>query len=105
MSRRIVERPAPLRQEALFGGVGAVRDRGVILPLRLDVAAEAAQQVGPHGVEEVVVIEVELIYRGERLIWPVHLGYGYGAIERRYRARCECHELIIQLEDLPPVGL
>src|SRR5581483_8579658 len=101
----VTERLAPPLQEAPFSGVVRASDRSLIRALCLDVAAEAAQEVGPDRVEEVVVGQVESLYRGQRLGGSLDLGDGNRTIERRHGARRDRHELIIQLQDLSPIGL
>jgi len=54
----------------------------LVLPRRgFDVTAQATQQVGADGMEDVVGAEVQCVDEGERRPWPVDLGHRDGAVE------------------------
>jgi len=54
-------------------------------------------------VEQVVASEGEAVHEGERRIRSLDFGHGDGAIERHDRTRRAGQQLVVQLEDLPPV--
>lgn len=53
--------------------------------------------------EQVVAIEVEAVDDGERRRWSLDLGLRDRAVEGHDRARGKREELVVQLQDLPPV--
>ncbi len=55
-----------------------------------------------HGVEEVVVVQSQTLYRGQRVNRPAQFGKGDGAVQRGDRSRRDTQELVIQLQDLRP---
>jgi hypothetical protein len=93
-------------QEVALGRVLGACDRGLVRQCRLGVAAEASEQIGADGVEQVVAAEitaVEPFHEGERRIRSLDLGHRDRAVEGYDRARGEDEELVVQLQDLPPV--
>src|SRR5207244_3887355 len=62
------------------------------------------QKVGPRGVEEVVVCKIEVVKQRQRGAWPLQLAHGDGPIQRDDRSGRDRKELVVQSEDLAPVG-
>ncbi len=69
------------------------------------MAVEAAEEVGPGGVEEVVPAEVEGVHRRQRGGRTVHLGQRHRPVEGDDGRRRERLQLVVQLQDLLPVGV
>src|SRR5438309_8479808 len=69
----------------------------------LSVACAPAEQVGADRVIEVVALEVQRVHQAEGGVRTLHLGEGHRAIQLYHRARGHDHELVVELEDLPPV--
>src|SRR5215211_832396 len=82
----LTERPTTALQEVALGRVLGAGDRGLVRQRRLGVAAEASQEIGADGVEEVVAVEVEAVDERERRVGPVDLGHRDGAVQRDDRA-------------------
>ena len=76
-----------------------VRGRG------LRLAPHSPQQLRAHRVEQVVSLEIEPIYQSQRLISAIDFRDDHGPIERNHRARRQRHPLIVDREDLAPVGV
>src|ERR1700724_3282803 len=93
---------APL-QEVALGCVLGAGDRRLVRQPRFGVAAEAPEQVGADGVEQVVARQVEAIDHGERGVRSLDLGYRDRTVEPDDRARSKRQELVVQPYDLPPV--
>src|SRR5437588_2110903 len=71
----------------------------------LGIAAPPAEQVGTEGGIEVVTLAVQRVDQAKRGVRTLHLGEGYRAIQLYNRARSHDQELVVELEDLPPIGL
>ena len=71
---------------------------------RLVVAVEANEQLGAGGVEQVIGVEVEGVDDGERRRRTFDLGEGDRAVERDDGVRGDREELVVELENLAPVG-
>jgi hypothetical protein len=69
------------------------------------VAAEAAEQVGPDRVEQVVAVQLQAVHQGERGGRALDLGHRDGPVEGHHRARGHGQELVVEGDDLPPVGV
>src|SRR6266540_610143 len=74
-------------QEVALGGVLGAGDRRLVRHRRLAAPAQAAEQVGADGVEQVVALEVEAVDEGERRIRSLDLRDR--AVEGHDRARGE----------------
>jgi hypothetical protein len=72
--------------------------------LCLDGSAQAAQQVGADRVEQVVPAEIEAVHDGEGGGRALDLGHRDRAVERDHRARRDGQQLVVQRQDLIPVG-
>ncbi len=55
--------------------------------------------------EHVVATEIELLDQGECGLRPLDLRYRHRAVQRHNWARCDRQQLVIQRQDLPPVGV
>ena len=103
-SKRARSQRIPLAgEEGTLRAVGGPRERGIIGG-GVRGPAEPAEQVRPGRVEQVVPVQVQLIEQAERGARPVYLSHRDAAVERHYRRRRDHRELVIQREDLPPVG-
>src|SRR5207244_6659534 len=71
----------------------------------LTVSTEPTKQVGSHGVERVVIIQVQFVDQSKRSIGAVHLADGDGAVEGYDRRGGDREQLVVQGDDLRPVGL
>jgi hypothetical protein len=97
---------APLQEVALARVVGTgnrrlVRRRGFV------VAAHAPEQIGANRVEHVIAIElgaVEAIDERQCRMRSLDFGYHNRTVERDDGAWCDRQELIVQPQDLSPVG-
>jgi len=56
-------------------------------------------------VERVVVVEVQLVHQSERCSRALHLTDGDGAVEGHHRRGGDREQLVVQGDDLRPVGL
>ena len=54
---------------------------------------------------EVVPVEGQVLEQVERLLWAVDFRDSDGAVERHDRGRSEREEMVVEREDLLPVGL
>ena len=93
----------PALQKLALGRVFGAGDRGVVRQGGLGVAAQAPEQVGTDRVEQVIAIEIEAVDERERRMRSVDFGHGDRAVQRDDRARRDRHELVVELQDLPPV--
>jgi hypothetical protein len=66
---------------------------------------QAPQQVRADGVKQMDVAQVEVVDERERRIRALDLGDRDGAIARHDRARHEREQLVIERDDLVPVGI
>jgi hypothetical protein len=69
------------------------------------VPAEAAEQIGADRMKEVIAIEVQGVDQRQRRIWSCHFRQRDGAVQCHDRTRRERHQVVVQLKNLPPVGL
>jgi hypothetical protein len=53
----------------------------------------------------VVALQLQVFHEHQRSSGTVHLGHGDRPVERHDRSRRERAELVVQLEDLAPVGV
>ncbi len=94
-------------EEGLFGRVRGKRAGHVVGGRGFLVAAEAAQQVGACGVEQVVAVQgwrTQVVHRGQSRGGTANFGERDGAVERDYRSRRERVELVVERRDGAPVG-
>ena len=91
-------------QEVALGRVLGAGDRCLVRQRGLRIAAQASKKVRADGVEQVVCAEVEAVDEGERCIRSLDLGHRHRAVEGHDRAQGERQQLVVQLQDLPPVG-
>src|SRR5438876_12378175 len=68
------ECPAPALQELALGRVLGAGDRCVVRQRRFGAPAQAPEQVGADGVEQVVTLQVEAVLVGQRRIRSITLG-------------------------------
>src|SRR5207302_424136 len=61
------------------------------------------QQIGADRVEQVVAGEVEIVDQRQRGCGAVDLGDRDRAVQRNDRTGGQCGELVVELQDLPPV--
>lgn len=54
--------------------------------------------------KDVVPAEINAVHDGERGGRILDFGHGDGTVERDHRARRDHHELVVQLQNLSPVG-
>jgi hypothetical protein len=87
-----------------LGRVAGPRDRGTVGSVRLGPAAQPPQQVGADRVEQVVPVQVQLVYEGQRGGWAVQFGHCHRPVERHHRARRDDQQLVVEAQDLVPVG-
>src|SRR5581483_634259 len=92
-------------QELALGGVLGSVQGGLILACRFRVAAEAAQQVGADGVEQVVAVQVQFVDQVERAARAVDLGDRDRAVQRDDWGGRVREQLVVEREDLGPVGV
>jgi hypothetical protein len=95
----------PALEQCPLGGVLDHGKRLVVSGSRLAEAAEAFEQVGPGGMEQVIPVEIDAVELVERRTGPMHLGEGDGPIERHDRRGGEHRELVVETHDLGPVGV
>ena len=94
-------------EEGLFDRVRGKRAGNVVGGRGFLVAAEAAQQVGACGVEQVVAVQgqrTQVVHRGQSRGGTANFGERDGAVERDYRSRREHVELVVERQDGAPVG-
>ena len=96
---RVVSSGTPL------GRVLRRRDRRVILRPRLGAAAQPSQEVGSGGVPRVISGEGERVDDRQRDIWAIELGDRDRPVERDDRGRRDGEQLVVQRDDLRPVGV
>ncbi len=97
-------RVAAALEKGELGRILGAGDRSLVGERRLGGAAQTSQQVGADGMEQVVAVEVEAVDEGERRIRSFDLGHRDRPVERDDRGRGERQQLVVQLQDLPPVG-
>jgi len=68
------------------------------------VTAQPPEQVGADGVVHVVPAELKAVHDGERDGRILDFSHCDGPVQRDHRARRDDHELVVQLQDLTPVG-
>ena len=105
--RGAVGASALVDQEIGFDRVRRQSDRGVVRDNGFGVATGAGEQVGARGVVGLVVGEslvVDLVEGGEAGIGTVELGDRDGAVEIDDRAGSQLGELVVERDDLCPVG-
>src|SRR5205823_6183022 len=89
----------PLGARRCHGGCPLVGGRGLV------VSAQPAKQVGSRGVERVVVVQVQLVHQSKRRSGALHLADGDGAVEGYDRRGGDRKQLVVEGDDLRPVGL
>ena len=104
MVGELAELVTPALEVSALGGVLCSRDRHFVGVRGGGCLSEAAEEVGAHGVESVVVGEVELVDEGQRRRGAVDLGDRDGAVERHDRGRLQGQQVVVERDDLPPVG-
>ena len=87
-----------------FRRVLRVFQSGVVLGAGLVEPPETAEEVGPHGVQEVVPLERQVLGREQSRLRPLDLGQRDGAVEGDDRGRRERAELVVERQDGAPVG-
>ena len=89
------------------GRVAREGDRPVVGRARLDATVHPAQQLGTRGVERVVPVErvPEGVERGQCDVGAVDLGDRDGAVEGDDGRAVEADELVVEGDDLRPVGV
>ena len=98
---------ASLAGSGVSASLVASVDRRGIGAGRLVAATEAAQQVGPRGVEQVIARRGRRPGRRPRRGRPPdrRLGDGHGPVEGDDRRRRDGEELVVEGDDLAPVGV
>ena len=71
----------------------------------LAVPAQPPEQIGPCGVERVVVVQIQLVHQSQRRSRARHLADGDRAVEGHDRRRGKSKQLVVQSQDPRPVGL
>src|SRR5271169_6949772 len=94
----------PELEKRTFSLVSGTGDGCVVGGSRFASAAEPAQQVCAGRVIQVVTIEADLVNDVERGRWIVDLGNSDTAVERHHRRGCDRHQLVVERENLSPVG-
>src|SRR6185295_1580639 len=87
----------------LRGVRGPLQRRVVSVP-RLVRSPQPSQQLRANRVIEVVVLERELLHHSQRRLRSLHLGQRDRAVERDDRRRRDGQQLVVQRENLRPVG-
>ena len=97
----------PFREKPPFRLVADKLERLLIAACRRRVGPAAAQQIGPRGMEQVIVFEIagQGVDQREAGLGALHHRDGYGPIERHNRGRLHPLEQIVQADDLCPVGV
>src|SRR3954471_5886702 len=96
---------APAEKKLALGLVGRPGGRRLVGGGGLGVAAQAPQEVGADGVEYVVAVEVERVHQREGGAGAAELGHRHGAVECDDGARGERQQLVVERDDLAPVGV
>jgi hypothetical protein len=78
--------------------------RSVVCGNGLFNASETPEQVSAGGVKGVVVGHVQLLDEVQGRFWPVDFADGDGPVQRDHGRRRDGQELVIENENLPPVG-
>src|SRR5207248_2709522 len=71
----------------------------------LAMPAESLKQIRPRGVEGEVPLQVQLIHQNERGSGPAQLTDGNGAVEGDDRGGSDRKQVVVQGDDLRPVGV
>src|SRR5712691_3427247 len=82
-----------------YGGRALVGGRG------LAVSAEPPEQIGSGGVEGLVVVQVQFVDQSERCRGALNLADRDGSVEGNDRRGGDRKQLVVQGDDLRPVGL
>ena len=80
-------------------GATFVRVRGLTIP------AQSREKVGPCGVKRVVVVQRQRVDQGQPGSRALHLSDGDRAIQRHDGGRRDREQLVVEGDDLRPVGL
>src|SRR5919108_1090578 len=99
------ERSTAALEEGAFPRVLGPGDRRRVRLVRVGGAAQAPQEVGADRMEQVIAVEVEVVDERQRRIRSLDLRHGDRPVESYYRARGDREELVVEREDLPPVGV
>ena len=70
---------------------------------RIGCAAEPPQQISPNRMVQMIFRQINGIDQLERRLSAVYLRYSYGPIQCNNRAWSNGHELIVKLQNLPPI--
>src|SRR6266849_3227314 len=81
------------------GGRTLVGRGGLVVPV------QPTKQIGSRGVERVVVVQVQLVDQSERGGGAVHLADGDRAVESDDGCWGYCEQVVVEGDDLRPVGL
>src|SRR5579863_6980834 len=100
----LIEAVAAGGEEGALGRVPGQYDGLVVGRRGVGAAAEAAQQVGPGRVVQVVAVQVQRVDLRERGGGAVGLGQRDRAVERHHRGGRQGEQLVVQGKDLRPVG-
>ena len=93
-------------EEGELGFVGRQLDGAFVRPCGLLVAAEAAEEIGAGGMEEVHLVERRLELVDQRKTGLRAFGHrdGDGAVERDHWGWIDLNQFAVQRCDLRPVG-
>ena len=70
---------------------------------RIGCATEPSQQISPNRMAQMIFRQINGVDQLERLLNAVYLRYNHSPIQRNNRIRSNGHELIVELQNLPPV--
>src|SRR5947209_14590187 len=71
----------------------------------LAVSAQPPKEIGSRGVEGVVVVQPQFVHQSKRGIRALQLADGDSAVEGHNRRGGDRKQLVIESDDLRPVGL
>src|SRR5215207_11045809 len=89
----------PLGGSRRYGRCTLVGGRGLAVP------AQPPKPTGSRGVERMVVVQVQLVHQGQRSSGALHLADGDGTVEGHDRRGRDRKQLVVEGDDLRPVGL
>jgi hypothetical protein len=92
-------------EEGAFRGVVTARDRRIVRTSGFVGAPESAKQIGANGVEQVVAIKAQRIDERQRGAGTLDFGDRDGAVKCDDGSRSHHDELVVERENLAPVGL
>ena len=92
------------RRKSLLGGVFRQGDRARVRRGCFRRAAQASQEVGADGVKKVVHRDLCGIDEAQRRFRSLDFRHRDGAVQRDDRVRVELQEMVVESNDLRPVG-